>query len=98
MPRGQYPPLGAEMFDKLMQEWLEWGLELKNRLVQDLLANGRPPGTVEASPRQEYENLVTMQTMGDRAFTAEARERLLELQQQFGMAPRTPFIPYDRVA
>jgi hypothetical protein len=81
------------MFDKLMDETVAWIIETKDRLVQDFLANGRPPGVVEASPRQEYDNLITMKTTGDPAFGIDAKTRLLELMQQFGAPPASPFVP-----
>lgn len=86
MSTQSYPPLGAEMWEKAMNEMRVWALDIKDRLVKDLTINGRPPGTAEKSAVEQYHTLVDMKLQGDPIFimNPEAQQELDRLSKQFG--------------
>ena len=67
-------------------------LDRRKMLRKELLASGYPPGTIPASPQQEYDQLVAMRLSNDPAYwnSVNAQKRLAELALQFGPVPPLP--------
>ncbi len=81
--------LGANLYDDVKAEVIEWYYETRAMLIKDMLVDGRPPLTEQTTPREQFELLSYWRAVGDPRYTTDpaAQTALTQLEAQFGPAP-----------
>ncbi len=81
--------IGANLYDDVKAEVIEWYYETRAMLIKDMLADGRPPLTEKTTPREQFELLSYWRATNDPRYTGDeaAQAALTQLEAQFGPAP-----------
>lgn len=75
--------LGANRQDQLLDDIISDHHEAVQRLRDDIMADGRPPFSVQLTPEQQLARMDQMRTQLDpRALTADAQQEYQKLRQQ----------------
>ena len=88
---------GSRRWNRLLGEIEDWAQDTMYGLVEELQADGPPPGTVAITdPVQEYTRLLALRNFNSPLFWGNpaAQQRLAELEAQYGPEPAVPERPF----